>query len=151
MNRTRRYSPEVWERPLGRSPICRYLLVERDRAMPGDNPTEPPTIEHVLPQSYDSSSSWAELFSGEEHRLSKDLWANVIPLSEPLNESLQASAYESKRPRYREESMFVTPRRVADEWNSWSKEVLQERGEQLGAWAVQRWPHSGVLSETDQA
>ena len=128
-------------RPLAKSRICNYLLVEYDRSLPGDNPNSEPTIEHILPQSYNEESGWAPLFNRDEHKIIKDTLANLIPLSSPLNSSLQASTYDIKQPRYRNESMYKTPRKVADHWGEWTLESINERAECLADWAVTRWPH----------
>jgi hypothetical protein len=133
----------VGRRPLGKARICRYLLSEYDQELPGDTPSDVPTIEHVLPQSYTEGSRWSELFTREEHRAKVDLWANLIPLSSPLNESLQAKAYPIKKERYEQESMFVTPRRVAAQWEEWTPAVIEERTALLAEWAVRRWRHGG--------
>jgi hypothetical protein len=133
----------VGRRPLGKARICRFLLAEYDRELPGDTPSDVPTIEHVLPQSYTEGSRWSQLFAREEHRAKVDLWANLIPLSSPLNESLQAKAYPIKKERYEQESMFVTPRRVAAQWEEWTPAVIEERTALLAEWAVRRWRYGG--------
>lgn len=127
-------------RDIATSRVCKYLLVEYDRHLPGDSPAEVPTIEHVMPDSREDKSSWSEAFSEEEHRELKDTWANLIPLSAPLNESLQRAPYANKSDRYARESMFATPRHVADTWSDWTPTTLRERASALGRWAVDRWP-----------
>jgi len=117
------------------------LLVEYDRDLPGDNPSSPPTIEHILPQSYDIYSDWAEIFTKNEHRRMKDTWANLIPLSVAINSSLQASSYSLKKEKYIAESMFITPRRVANTYPNWNTETINQRAENLCNWAINRWPH----------
>jgi len=130
-------------RDIAGSKICGYLLVEYDRSLPGDNPSELPTIEHVMPDSRKEGSAWSEKFTEEEHRTLKDTWANLVPLSRPLNESLQRGAYSKKSGRYAKESMFATPRYVADTWSDWTPTTLAERASKLGDWAVERWPYGG--------
>ncbi|WP_308911501.1 DUF262 domain-containing protein [Pseudokordiimonas caeni] len=132
----------VRKRSLATTNICQYLLVEYDRSLPGDNPTDAPTIEHVLPQQYEEGGAWSEVFTKDEHKKLKDTWANLIPLSGPLNSSLQAGPYTGKQPRYRLESMFVSARNLADRWDNWSPESVAERSEMLANWAVERWPHT---------
>ena len=128
-------------RSLAKTKICNYLLVEYDRDLPGDNPSSPPTIEHILPQSYDIYSDWAEIFTKNEHRRMKDTWANLIPLSVAINSSLQASSYSLKKEKYIAESMFITPRRVANTYPNWNTETINQRAENLCNWAINRWPH----------
>ncbi len=128
-------------RPLANAKICNYLLVEYDKALPGDNPNQPPTIEHVLPDSYDQNGPWASIFSRDQHKSFKDTWANLIPLSHPLNSSLQKSEYSRKRERYLLESMFVTSRVFADRYDTWNPSNLESRAEELAQWAINRWPY----------
>lgn len=131
----------ILNRPLAKTRICNYLLVEYDKSLPGDNPSSTPTIEHVLPQKYDEDSIWEKHFSKEEHKLYVDILANIIPLSSPLNSSLQKSGYKVKSDRYKKESMFTTARHVADKWDEWSPNVLKERSEVLSGWVVKRWEY----------
>lgn len=134
----------VLRRRVATTRVCRYLLVEYDRSLPGDDPDCVPTIEHVLPNSREGESAWASTFTAQEHRTYKDVWANLVPLSAPLNSSLQQGPYEEKRRRYADESMFVTPRRLAAEWTEWTPETIENRGKVLGEWAIRRWPHGGA-------
>ncbi|MFJ3523362.1 DUF262 domain-containing protein [Pseudomonas sp. NPDC090203] len=132
----------VEKRALARANICGYLLVEYDRDLKGDNPPLVPTIEHILPQTLDDDSEWAKRFSKEQHKHMKDLLANVIPLSSPLNSSLQDSSYAVKKDRYKKESMFTTPRDLASRWSSWGPKSIGQRSEVLAEWAVARWSDS---------
>lgn len=132
----------ISKRALAKANICSYLLVEFDKSLKGDNPALPSTIEHVLPQTYDDKSAWATIFSKEQHKQMKDLLANVIPLSSPLNSSLQDSTYEVKKVRYRKESMFTTPRHLADQWSVWEPNSIEQRSSELADWVVKRWQHS---------
>ncbi len=132
----------IENRPLARTHICNYLLVEYDKGLKGDDPITTPTIEHILPVSYDTNSEWSDLFSRDQHKKLKDTWANLIPLSSPMNSSLQADPYSQKRPRYGNESMFITPRDIADRWEDWTPYSIEERAQILTAWAIARWPHT---------
>ena len=116
-----------------------FLLTEFDRDLPGDVPTDKPTIEHILPQSK-GKPGW-EAFE-DVHDAVIDTWANLVPLSQPLNASLQADPYSAKQERYMLESMWATPRRVASDYNDWSPATLSARGKEIAKWAVRRWPES---------
>lgn len=129
-------------RQLARTNICNYLLVEYDRSLPGDDVSAIPTIEHIMPQSYESNSDWSKLFSRDHHKNLKDTWANLIPLSSPMNSSLQADPYSLKRPRYKAESMFISSRDVAEKWEVWTPNSIEERAQILSVWAIERWPHT---------
>ena len=129
-------------RPLAKAKICDFLLVEYDRGLPGDDPKMTPTIEHILPRSYKAGSEWAKRFSSEEHEALKDTLANVIPLSSPMNSSLQAARYEKKRERYLKESAFTSARALAERWDDWTPDSIFGRSRVLGDWMVQRWPEA---------
>jgi len=128
-------------RPLAKTRICPYLLIEYDKSLPGDTPNEDLTIEHVLPVSYDESNVWSENFTLAEHKLLRDTWANIIPLSMPLNSSLQRSAYNIKKERYLIESMFVSARNFATSFDEWTPVKLMMRAEELCNWAINRWKY----------
>jgi hypothetical protein len=126
---------------IGKSKICNYLLVEYDKSLPGDNPSGNPSIEHILPDTYPKTGPWVERFTETEHKNLKDTFANLIPLTSPLNSSLQRSSYEIKSKRYIDESMFKTPRRIATAYKEWTLESLHKRAEKLASWVIQRWPY----------
>ena len=121
--------------------ICKYLLVEYDKYLEGDDPEGEVTIEHVMPRKPKAESTWKRDFTDEEHRKLLDTWANLVPLSKPLNDSIQRAEYSVKGKRYLAESMLVTPRYVATKWKKWTPSVLKERANVLSKWAVERWPH----------
>jgi hypothetical protein len=133
----------VLERPLASSRVIRYLLQEYDVSLPGDAVEADLQIEHVLPQSWEAAGPWSSDFSKEQHTKLKDTWPNLLPLSQPLNASLQAKGYGEKAPRYLSESMYVTPRFVANGYQEWTPSTIRLRGEDLAEWALQRWPHAG--------
>ena len=128
-------------RSLAKAKICGFLLQEYDRSLPGDFVDDVPTIEHILPQSYDVEGPWADTFTRDEHKKVKDILANLVPLSTPLNSSLQAGGYAVKRDRYLRESKFVTPRHLAHTFDKWTPPDLETRSELLADWAVQTWPN----------
>ena len=129
-------------RDIAAARVCKYVIVEHDKYLKGDDPDGEPTIEHVMPRSRDAGSAWAEAFTSTEHRKLLHTWANLIPLSKPLNDSIQRAPYSTKRERYLAESMYVTPRWIAKNIPEWTPQVLAERAALLGDWAVHRWPYS---------
>lgn len=132
----------IEKRALARANVCGYILVEYDQSLKGDNPPLLPTIEHILPQTLGEGSEWAKVFNKEQHKHMKDLLANVVPLSSPLNSSLQDSPYNVKKARYKKESMFTTPRALADKWTGWNPKSIEQRTKVLADWAIARWPVS---------
>ena len=130
----------IEERPLYNSKVCRFILVELDRLYPGDDPSETPTIEHILPQKREEGSQWAELFSEQEHQRYRHTLANLVPLSGELNSSIQNQPYMDKVQRYRSESMFKTPRRLAETFPEvWGPDQLASRSQELAGEVLDRW------------
>jgi hypothetical protein len=81
------------------------------------------------------------LFRGEEHEKVKDLLANLLPLSQEMNQSLGNSEYTTKRPIYAKDSGFKAARSFAEQYSDWNLKNLQERSEALADWVLKRWPY----------
>lgn len=131
----------IENRELAKTKICNFLLVEYDRSLPGDNPSEKPTIEHILPQEFKKNGPWSTSFDEEQHKKYLNILANLIPLSKPLNSSVQTSSFEKKKQRYLAESMFVTPRILSQEFDNWNEESIKKRTKLLQNWAIKRWKY----------
>src|SRR5262249_39812329 len=84
----------VCKRPLYGSTITKYVLLEYDRSLGGDKPLNDPWIEHVLPDT--PSEDWFDSFSKQQHLDTKDLLANLIPLTQEMNTGLGNKSYSSK-------------------------------------------------------
>jgi hypothetical protein len=118
--------------------VAHYVLAEYDRSLGGDAPQEEAEIEHILPQKL--SKHWATVFTADQHEKLKDVWANLVPLTPPMNKELQQAVYEIKRVRFREDSMYKTPRSVAQAFDVWTPASIAARTALLQDFAVQRWP-----------
>lgn len=119
--------------------ITNYILLEYNKSLGGDQPNNIPWIEHVLPTN--PSKPWFKKFSKTQHKIQKDLLANLIPLSEEMNKSLSNKPYSEKRKTYLDDSMFKTARQFAKSNKDWTPELIQMRGKALAKWAIKRWPH----------
>lgn len=129
----------VLKRPQYGAAVTSFLLMEWNRHLGGDQPTNITWVEHILPNK--PTDDWLESFSAEQHEQMKDLLANLIPLSKEMNQSLSNGPYAGKRAAYADDSGFKAARRVAEECPSWGPSELQARSETLADWAVERWPH----------
>ncbi|MCG3776062.1 MAG: hypothetical protein JW395_2911 [Nitrospira sp.] len=128
-------------RPLYGSAITPYLLVEWNRHVGGDQPTADRWIEHVLPEK--PVEEWSKTFSREQHDEMKDLLANLLPLSKPMNQSLGNASYTKKKNVYLDDSGFKATREFAKHYTEWSPANLVERSKLLTDWAISRWPWQG--------
>lgn len=127
----------VSSRPLYGSSITPYLLMEWNRSLGGDQPGTISWIEHVLPET--ANEGWLESFSRENHRKMKDLLANLLPLSQQMNQTLSNRPYAEKRHTYQQDSAFKAARKFADTYREWTPERLEKRSKDLASWAVARW------------
>lgn len=126
-------------RPLYRSVITTHLLLEWNRHVGGDQPSEVPWVEHILPEHPDNE--WFNVFTREEHEQVKDRLANLLPLSSEMNRGLGNKPYATKRQRYRDDSGFKATRKFADEVEAWTPVELKVRAQGLSEWALKRWPY----------
>lgn len=67
---------------------------------------------------------------------------NLTLLTQPLNSSLQNSAFEEKRPEILRSSALAMNRYFLDQ-ETWDEEAILKRGEALYGLALQIWPHPG--------
>lgn len=130
----------VMNRPLYGSSITNHVLAEWNRSLGGDQPGVPPWIEHVLPDKPDKD--WFECFTPEEHEKMKHLLANLLPLSQEMNQALGNGPYSVKRQMYCDDSGFKAARKFGEEYAEWTPEKLAARSGKLASWAVERWPLS---------
>jgi len=133
------FSKCIKERPLYRAGIINYLIKEYDRGLGCDVPADEPWVEHVLPQK--QTSGWKKYFDSEAHDGLVDTWANLIPLSPPMNRSVGQDLYEKKRKRYKNDAMYATPRDFAKKYSIWTPQKLDSRAKELAIWAKKRWPY----------
>ncbi len=133
-----RLTKAIVERPLYGSSVAKYVILEYERSQSSEPPpSDGMTIEHVMPRAY--CDTWSGVITRERHGRTKDLWANLLPLSESLNVQVNQSTYEVKRPYYQDESMFATTRKFGSKYEAWNEERLRERSLTLASWARKRW------------
>ena len=129
----------VGSRSLDKATMTKFVILEYDRSLGGDAPGEVPWIEHILPES--PRDEWYESFPKEEASEMRHLLANLIPLSAKMNQELSNRAYAEKKGKYREDSMFKSARKLAEDYDEWTPATLAERSAILAEWVIQRWPH----------
>lgn len=101
------------------------------------------TIEHVLPQTLDENSQWAEWWPDNEL---KNQWvhklANLLPLNRRRNSSAQNYDFDRKKKAYflgkNSVSSFVLTTQVLNE-SIWNIEVLKKRQESLINTLKENW------------
>lgn len=102
------------------------------------------TIEHVLPQTVDPQSEWAQLWPDENNR---KYWlhkiANLVPLARRVNSAAQNYDFEEKKDKY-----FRNSRTGTTSYNLttqvltvpiWSEEVVEQRQEYLIKILINKW------------
>ncbi|MCL6273297.1 DUF262 domain-containing HNH endonuclease family protein [Muricauda sp. 2012CJ35-5] len=129
----------VKTRALYKARITPYLLREYDKSIEGDTPSDEFTMEHIMPNSWIEGDKWSKIISKEKHSELKDTLSNLIPLSGELNKNVQRDIYSKKRTRFKKESMFITPRDLAEKWEEWNEQTIKERAEIISTWITKRW------------
>ena len=129
----------ILTRPLYKSKITPYILRQFDIFLKGDTPTDKFTIEHIMPNTWIDKDAWSKVVTKERHRELKDTLGNLIPLSGDLNKNVQRDVYSKKKKRYAKESMFITARVLAAEFNNWNEGTISQRGVELSKWVNKRW------------
>lgn len=102
------------------------------------------TIEHVLPQTVDPQSEWAQLWPDEKKRAD---WlhriANLVPLARRVNSAAQNYGFDEKKEKY-----FANSRTGTTSYNLtsqvllipvWSEEVVKQRQEDLMTMFINKW------------
>jgi hypothetical protein len=97
-----------------------------------------PWIEHVLPER--PVDEWFKTFTREQHEKVKDLLANLLPLSQQMNQALGNRPYADKKTVYLDDSGFKATREFAKQYTEWTPVDLTARSKILSDWAISRWP-----------
>ena len=129
----------VQERPLYNVGVTKYVILEYDRSLTGDQPADVSWIEHVLPEN--PHRNWFKDFTKAQHRDQKDLLAKLIPLSQEMNIKLSNKPYPEKRKKFLADAMFKSARTFTEFYARWTPEMLEKRGKDLATWTAKRWPH----------
>ena len=131
-------SKNVKTRSLYGAAITPYFLIEFDKSLGGDLPSDKPWIEHVLPKT--PSTDWWTNFDEQQHEELVDTLANLLPLSPKMNGHLGNISYSDKKKSYAEDSMFKAARDFPKIFDQWGPDEIATRANQLSDWAISRWP-----------
>ena len=128
----------IRSRPIYESSIAKYVAVEYDRSLGIDHPSVADlSLEHVMPNSY--CDEWSKVVSKAQHSKLKHLWANLVPLSKAMNQSVDQSSYATKKSIFAEESMYISARRLAERYGDWGESEIMDRTQILTDWSINRW------------
>ena len=117
--------------------IAHYVLNEYEVSLGADQPDNTAEIEHVMPQTL--SDEWK--IDRTTHKRYVNTWANLVSVSPSLNKKVSNDSFEKKRKRYLKESMWASPRHLAEEFETWTRESIEQRSEALSEWALSRWKY----------
>ena len=95
-----------------------------------------------MPQDY--SEDWEAIVDKEFHERYKHTWANLVPLSRPLNSEKGNKTWDEIRDYLSEETIYKTTKRLTQLYPDWNADAILSRAEVLGEWAVARWPRDIV-------
>ena len=96
-------------------------------------------LEHVLPKSPGEDSEWKKIFEGEERVEYVGRLGNHALLYGPTNRRIGNQDFSEKKGRYGDSDCGLT-REIADEYDKWDKETIEERTRKLFELAKQVWP-----------
>ena len=120
--------------------ICRFLLIEYDRSLGGEVPTdEDITIEHVLPQT--SNKSWSDKFTTEDHIKNVNVFANLVLLTGTSNSSGSNKSYLEKKEQFSDNAKFKSTREFFKRFDDWDISNLERRSNEIVEWALKRWKY----------
>jgi hypothetical protein len=103
------------------------------------------TSDHIMPQNW--HGDWRNIVSEEIHSKTKDLWGNILPLSNVENSAKGAISFAEAKSKLCHETSFATTKLFLCETDYWDSEAIIARSAQLAAWAISRWPDpAGHLS-----
>lgn len=72
----------------------------------------------------------------------KNVLANLLPISKPLNGRCGNRDYEYKKSCYVDDAMFKSTRKFGNQYRSWNLQNLLDRSESLATWAINRWKYN---------
>lgn len=106
------------------------------------------TIEHVLPQTVDPDSTWAEWWpSADEQQLWVHRLANLVPLNQRRNSAAQNYDFDTKKTAYfagrSGVSSYVLTTQVLNT-KEWTPTVVQQRQNDLLTLLEEKWELSGA-------
>lgn len=125
---------------------CHYLLLRLDSFLSDGATTHDPsvlTIEHVLPQTVNANSEWAQVWPDPHIR---DEWVhrlvNLVPLNKSRNSQAQNFDFEQKKNAYfrgrNNVSSYALTSQVLSE-PALTQEVVQRRQGELLEVLAERW------------
>lgn len=137
-----RFVQDIATRQLDSRKLCKYVLWEYERGLLDGDPVPLGSdliIDHVAPKT--PTPEWLEAFGPREiYNSLVHTWANLTPLSNPLNAQKQRVNWTATQALFRTETAFKTTKRLADRWVVWDAASVAQRSNELAAWAVERWP-----------
>lgn len=128
----------ISERPVYGSAITPFILAEWNRSFGGDVVSVPFWIEHILPEK--ANEGW-EAFSKDQHEKMKNRLANLLPLTQQMNQELSNGPYKKKRSVYEKDSCFKATREFAKTNSEWTPKSIEDRSEVLCKWFIERWKY----------
>lgn len=95
------------------------------------------TTDHVMPQEW--KGEWKNVISQDMHSEIIHLWGNLVPLSGKENSAKHAKSFSEAKGLLAHETAFVTTKRFLHKFDTWGRDEILARTEELGKWAIQKW------------
>ena len=123
--------------------LAKYVCLEYERFLnnSGDildlDGMENITMEHIIPQSLPEGHDY--LIGDEDHSDILDSWPNICLLTKTANSQIGNKIWAEKKIYYASESFFRSTREIGENYNEMGPHTIEERGEQLKQFALNRW------------
>lgn len=133
------FEKAIRTRPVYTMRLMPYVLRAYEASLKGDQipASSSLSIDHVMPQSL--KAGWTRITPAQHSKL-KDTWANLVPLTTPQNSSKNNLPWAKVRNGLLAESIWKTPRGLAQKYKTWGPTEIGERADLLVAWANKTWP-----------
>ncbi|MDM1303241.1 DUF262 domain-containing protein [Acinetobacter indicus] len=127
---------------ISKAKIARYYLSEIENSENSEIIPNPDTkvinLEHILPQTYDSSSVWADLFNEDEHKSYSRRLGNMCLLSSDINSELDNLAPYDEKLQFYKKASFIHTNQLGI-YESWTKDNILKRQIIMAEKAVKIW------------
>lgn len=126
----------VAKQPQYERKIAPYFIGQYEAYIARETPSQSFQIEHIIPQNPDAH--WKGVIGDRSVKEVVNRYANLLPITGTMNKEESRKPYSSKRDAFIN-SMFASPRVLAEKYNDWNLETLEARSKEIAEWAVTYW------------
>ncbi|HVW71584.1 MAG TPA: HNH endonuclease family protein [Candidatus Paceibacterota bacterium] len=118
--------------------FARFILEHLERSKSTDEKEIfRPTLEHILPQSPQNMQDWN--ITKAEHDTYAYKIGNLTLVGKTFNSSMSNKPFEQKRIELLKSDIKIA-KEIAEEYSSWGKSQIDERGSEILEFVFKQWP-----------